>query len=64
MLCTEPAVNDVEIIERFFGYWPTRESIHDGKQPAGWNRSGAGGRERPSVRASGHVCPDNGHSAS
>jgi len=35
MFCTDPAVDDVEIIERFSGRWPIEESIHDGKQLGG-----------------------------
>jgi len=35
MFCTDPAVDEVEIIERFSGRWPIEESIHDGKQLGG-----------------------------
>ena len=35
MFCTDPAVSEVEIIERFSGRWPIEESIHDGKQLGG-----------------------------
>jgi SRSO17 transposase len=35
LFCTDPAVGEVEIIERFSGRWPIEESIHDGKQLGG-----------------------------
>lgn len=35
MFCTDPAVDDVEIIERFAARWPIEEAIHDGKQLGG-----------------------------
>jgi hypothetical protein len=30
--CTDPTVDDVQIVERFAARWPIEESIHDGKQ--------------------------------
>jgi hypothetical protein len=38
MFCTDPAVDDVEIIERFSGRWPIEESFHDGKQLDGFEQ--------------------------
>jgi hypothetical protein len=38
MFCTDPAVGEVEIIERFSGRWPIEESIHDGKQLGGFEQ--------------------------
>ena len=38
MFCTDPAVDDVEIIERFAARWPIEESIHDGKQWGGFEQ--------------------------
>jgi hypothetical protein len=38
MFCTDPAVGDVEIIERFSGRWPIEESFHDGKQQNGFEQ--------------------------
>jgi hypothetical protein len=35
IFCTDPAVADAEIIERFAGRWPIEESIHDAKQRDG-----------------------------
>ena len=32
LFCTDPAVDDVEIIEQFSGRWPIEESFLDGKQ--------------------------------
>ncbi len=38
MFCTDPAVSEVEIIERFAARWPIEESIHDGKQLGGFEQ--------------------------
>jgi len=38
MFCTDPAVDDVEIIERFSGRWPIEESFLDGKQLGGFEQ--------------------------
>lgn len=38
IFCTDPAVNEVEIIERFSGRWPIEESIHEGKQANGFEQ--------------------------
>jgi len=38
MFCTDPAVDDVEIIERFSGRWPIEESFLDGKQLDGFEQ--------------------------
>jgi len=35
MVCTDPAVDEVEIIQRFAARWPIEESIHDAKQLGG-----------------------------
>jgi len=35
MFCTDPTVDDVEIIERFAARWPIEEAIRDGKQLGG-----------------------------
>jgi len=35
LFCTDPAVPDVEILERFAGRWPIEESILEGKQLGG-----------------------------
>jgi hypothetical protein len=36
--CTDPTVDDVQIVERFAARWPIEESIHDGKQIDGLER--------------------------
>jgi hypothetical protein len=38
MVCTDPAVGEVEIIERFAARWPIEESIHQGKQFNGFEQ--------------------------
>lgn len=38
MFCTDPAVSEAEIIERFSGRWPIEESFHDGKQLDGFEQ--------------------------
>jgi hypothetical protein len=38
MFCTDPTVEDVEIIERFAARWPIEESIRDGKQLGGFEQ--------------------------
>ena len=38
MFCTDPAVDDVEIIERFSGRWPIEGSFQDGKQLGGFEQ--------------------------
>lgn len=34
--CTDPAVDDAQIVERFAARWPIEEAIHDGKQLGGF----------------------------
>ena len=36
--CTDPTVDDVQIVERFAARWPIEESIHDGKQFGGFEQ--------------------------
>lgn len=36
--CTDPTVEEVEIVERFAGRWPIEEGIHDGKQYGGFEQ--------------------------
>jgi len=38
LFCTDPTVNDVEIVERFAARWPIEEAIHDGKQLGGFEQ--------------------------
>jgi hypothetical protein len=38
MFCTDPAIGEAEIIERFAARWPIEESIHDGKQLGGFEQ--------------------------
>jgi len=38
MFCTDPAVSEVEIIERFAARWPIEEAIHDAKQLGGFEQ--------------------------
>jgi len=36
--CTDPAVDDAQIVERFADRWPIEEAIHDGKQLGGFEQ--------------------------
>ncbi len=36
--CTDPTVDDEQIVERFAARWPIEESIHDGKQLGGFEQ--------------------------
>jgi hypothetical protein len=36
--CTDPAVDDAQIVERFAARWPIEEAIHDGKQLNGFEQ--------------------------
>ena len=36
--CTDPAVDDGQIVERFAARWPIEEAIHDGKQYGGFEQ--------------------------
>jgi len=36
--CTDPTVDDGQIVERFAARWPIEESIHDGKQLGGFEQ--------------------------
>jgi hypothetical protein len=38
LFCTDPAVDEVEIIERFAARWPVEETFRDGKQYNGFER--------------------------
>jgi len=38
MFCTDPTVEDVEIVERFAARWPIEEAIHDGRQFGGFEQ--------------------------
>lgn len=38
MFCTDPTVDDVEIIERFAARWPIEEAIRDAKQTGGFEQ--------------------------
>jgi hypothetical protein len=38
LFCTDPAVGEAEIIERFAARWPIEESIHDAKQQGGFEQ--------------------------
>jgi hypothetical protein len=38
LFCTDPAVGDAEIIERFAARWSIEESIHDAKQQGGFEQ--------------------------
>ena len=36
--CTDPTVDDAQIVERFAARWPIEETIHDGKQLGGFEQ--------------------------
>jgi hypothetical protein len=36
--CTDPTVDDTQIVERFAARWPIEETIHDGKQLGGFEQ--------------------------
>jgi hypothetical protein len=38
IFCTDPTVNEAEIIQRFSARWPIEETIHDGKQLGGFEQ--------------------------
>jgi len=39
LFCTDPAVSDEQIVERFAARWPIEECIHDGKQTGGFEQT-------------------------
>ena len=39
LLCTDPTISDVNIVERFYARWTIEESIRDGKQLGGFEQT-------------------------